>query len=83
MDGFFVIGTGKRFAAPDFEQDALMGLTVLIYDHDAESHMVSTRKTITGMHTDPLFRIAYVGKKIPNDVIDMDFEMTAMSSIGN
>ena len=60
----------------------LSSLTVLIYDQVAESHMVTTRKTITRTHRGPLFQIASTGKKIAIELIDMDFKMIVMSIIG-
>jgi hypothetical protein len=42
----------------------LSSLTILIYDQVAESHIVSTRKTIAGMHAGRLFRIISTGRKV-------------------
>jgi hypothetical protein len=65
--------TNRRFAQyPSLENVpalitiyfALSSPTVLIYDQFAESHMVSTRKTIIAMHIGPLFRITSTGRKV-------------------
>jgi len=50
---------------------ALSGLTVVIHDQMAEGDKVTTRKTITGLHTGPLFGIAPTQKEVSIDVIDI------------
>ncbi len=50
---------------------ALTNLTVLIHDQVAEGDLVTTRKTITGRHTGPLFDIESTGKEIAIEVIDI------------
>jgi predicted ester cyclase len=50
---------------------ALSGLTVVIHDQVAEGDKVTTRKTITGLHSGPLFGIAPTQKQVSIDVIDI------------
>ncbi len=50
---------------------ALSQLTVVIHDQIAESDKVSTRKTITGIHTGPLMGIETTGLPVSIDVIDI------------
>ena len=50
---------------------ALSDLTVTIHDQIAEGDKVTTRKTISGVHTGPLMGIAPTGRVVSIDVIDI------------
>lgn len=50
---------------------ALSELTVTIHDQIAEGDKVTTRKTISGIHTGPLLGIAATGRSVSIDVIDI------------
>lgn len=50
---------------------ALGGLTVHIHDQLCEGDKVTTRKTITGVHTGNLLGIAATGRPVAIDVIDI------------
>jgi predicted ester cyclase len=50
---------------------ALSNLTVEIHDQVAEGDKVTTRKTITGVHTGPLLGIAPTGRPVSIAVIDI------------
>jgi predicted ester cyclase len=50
---------------------ALSGLTVVIHEQIAEKDLVTTRKTISGIHTGPLLGIAATGKAVEIAVIDI------------
>ena len=50
---------------------ALADLRVMIHDQVAEGDKVTTRKTITGMHTGALMGIAPTGRAVAIDVIDI------------
>jgi predicted ester cyclase len=50
---------------------ALAQLQVVIHDQVAEDDKVTTRKTITGVHTGPLMGIPATGKSVAIDVIDI------------
>ena len=50
---------------------ALSGLTVTIHDQIAEGDKVTTRKTITGVHTGPLLGVPATGREVSVSVIDI------------
>ncbi|CAO3408570.1 ester cyclase [Azospirillum largimobile] len=50
---------------------ALSGLRVIIYDQIAEGDKVTTRKTISGVHTGTLAGIPATGRDVAIDVIDI------------
>ena len=50
---------------------ALSGLRVIIHDQIAEGDKVTTRKTISGVHTGTLARIPATGRDVAIDVIDI------------
>lgn len=50
---------------------ALSGLTVNIHDQIAEGDKVTTRKTITGVHTGPLLGVPATGREVSIAVIDI------------
>lgn len=50
---------------------ALSGLTVNIHDQIAEGDKVTTRKTITGVHTGPLLGVPATGREVSISVIDI------------
>ena len=50
---------------------ALSGLKVVIHDQIAEGDKVTTRKTISGVHTGPLLGIAPTQKHVAIEVIDI------------
>ena len=50
---------------------ALSKLTVTIHDQIAEADRVTTRKTISGVHTGPLMGIAATGRDVEISVIDI------------
>lgn len=50
---------------------ALSGLTVTIHDQIAEGDKVTTRKTISGVHTGPLMGIAATGREVSISVTDI------------
>ena len=50
---------------------ALSNLTVLIHEQIAEGDKVTTRKTITGVHTGSLLGIPATGETVAIDVIDI------------
>ncbi|MBV2183125.1 MAG: ester cyclase [Rhizobium sp.] len=50
---------------------ALSNLTVTIHDQIAEADRVTTRKTISGVHTGPLMGIAATGRDVEISVIDI------------
>lgn len=52
-------------------QPALTDLTVTIHEQIAENDKVTSRKTISGVHTGPLMGIAATGRAISIDVIDI------------
>lgn len=49
----------------------LSNMQVHLYAQVAEDDVVTTRKTITGLHTGPLFGIAPTGQPVTIDVMDM------------
>lgn len=50
---------------------ALSDLNVTIHDQLAEGDKVTTRKTISGLHTGPLLGVPPTGKRLSIDVIDI------------
>lgn len=50
---------------------ALSGLRVTIHDQLADGDKVTTRKTISGVHTGPLLGVAPTGRSVTIDVIDI------------
>lgn len=52
-------------------QPALTDLTVTIHEQIAEHDKVTTRKTISGVHTGPLMGMAATGRPVSIDVIDI------------
>ncbi len=50
---------------------AISDLKVAIHDQVAEGDRVTTRKTISGIHTGPLMGVAATGRPIAIDVIDI------------
>ena len=50
---------------------ALSNLTVTIHDQVAEGDKVSTRKTISGIHTGPLMGVPATGRDVAISVIDI------------
>jgi predicted ester cyclase len=50
---------------------ALSNLTVIIHEQIAEGNKVTTRKTITGVHSGSLLGIPATGKNLAIDVIDI------------
>lgn len=50
---------------------ALSGLTVTIHDQIAEGDKVTTRKTISGVHSGPLMGIPATGRDVAISVIDI------------
>ena len=50
---------------------ALTGLAVTIHDQIAEDDRVTTRKTITGIHTGKLMGVEPTGRHVSIDVIDI------------
>jgi predicted ester cyclase len=50
---------------------ALSGLAVTIHDQLAEGDKVTTRKSITGVHSGPLMGIAATGRAVSIEVIDI------------
>ena len=76
------VNRSASFGAPDgpeslwntFEKvlrPALSSLEVTIHDQVAEGDKVTTRKTLTGMHTGPLLGIEATGRRVSIDVIDI------------
>jgi len=55
----------------DILRPALAGLTVTIHDQIEENGKVTTRKTISGIHTGPLLGVEATGKFVGIDVIDI------------
>lgn len=50
---------------------ALAGLAVTIHDQVGEGNKVTTRKTISGIHSGTLLGVAATGKPVSIDVIDI------------
>ncbi|HJV40096.1 ester cyclase [Caulobacter sp.] len=50
---------------------ALSDLQVIIHDQLGEGDKVTTRKTVTGVHTGPLMGVAATGKTVTIEVIDI------------
>ncbi|MFZ6658960.1 ester cyclase [Undibacterium sp. TJN19] len=50
---------------------ALSNFQVTIHDQIAEADKVTTRKTLSGLHTGPLLGIAPTGRQVAIDVIDI------------
>ena len=50
---------------------ALSGLKVTIHDQIAEGDKVTTRKTISGIHSGPLMGVSPTGKEVAISVIDI------------